>query len=329
MKKLLETTMKWLLIMIAAVGVFIAAAMETGFLHKPEGFDPVGWISSLFTDSSIDLSGVPDNARGFAVHVIDVGQGDSILICTEEMNILIDGAEKDASDEIIAFIESLKIKHLDMVIATHPHSDHIGGLSTVIDRFGTDKLIVPKLPDDMVPSTKAYESLLKSAKNCGIKLTAAKAGTAYDLGRSGGITATLTILGPLSKSKFDDLNDYSVTARLDYGDVSWLFTGDLSEPGEQALLKSGADLDVTALKVGHHGSRYSSSDPFLEAVSPKICLISCGKDNSYGHPHDQAMKRLRAYTDNIYRTDELGTVSVYSDGDKLYVVKGDDTDDNS
>lgn len=314
LKHLIYLLPKWILIMVLCLGVCFAVLVETGIISTDS-------IVKLFDkplfDSRIDAD-IPEEARDFCVYTLDVGQGDCIFIYADGKSILIDSGEKDYYSEVISFISKKGVKKLDYIIATHPHSDHIGGMSMIIDEFGADKIIVPKLPDEMVPASKCYESFLASVKRKGSKLTAAKAGNTYNVAQINDKEVTLTIVSPSEKSVFEDLNDYSVTVRLDYGNISWLFTGDLSKPGETALLENGMDIDVTALKVGHHGSTHSSSNEFLKAVTPKLCVISCGKDNSYGHPHDKALKRLSAFTDTILRTDELGTIAVYSDGEKLY-----------
>lgn len=316
LKKLWELLPKSIIIMIICLGAAFGALVESGLITLKDVEN--GLDVPVFNDSSAVY--LPENARDFSVNVIDVGQGDSILVIAGDKSILIDAAEREAADDIIEFIRSKGIKRLDIVIATHPHSDHIGGMGDVIDKFGADKVIVPRLPDDMVPATKAYERFLTSVENMGGKLTAAKAGAVYELGEAGGFPVTMTVLTPVPEAVYSDLNDYSVTVRIDHGNVSWLLTGDLSEEGEQDLINSGADINVTAYKAGHHGSSSSSGKEFLSRVTPGLCVISCGKDNSYGHPHEETLERLRAYTSSIYRTDELGTISVYSDGEKLYVT---------
>lgn len=324
-KKLIGVLPKFLLVMIFCVGILIGTLIELDLIKLSEIQSALGF--SVFDDNS-ELS-VSEEAKLFCVYTIDVGQGDSILITAADKSILIDAGEQESYSAVASAIRSKGIQRLDYIIATHPHSDHIGAMADVIDEFGADKIIVPRLPDDMIPTTKTYENFLLSVKNSGTKLTAAKAGTVYDIASINGKKVTMTILAPDENAVFDDLNDYSVCARIDYGAVSWLFTGDLSNPGEQALLNSGADIDVTAYKVGHHGSNTSSCEEFLDAVTPKLCVISCGEGNSYGHPHDSAVKRFREHTDSIYRTDINASVAVYSDGEKLYISAENKDGDNS
>lgn len=321
-KRIWKILPKYAVIMIICVGICFGVLIESGLITIDRADEKTSFPVFSPTGSSGSTT-VPDSAKNFSVNIIDVGQGDSILICAGEKSVLIDAAEREAADDIIDFIRSKGITRLDFIIATHPHSDHIGGMGDVIDRFGADKIIVPRLPDDMVPVTKAYESFLTSVRNNGGKLTAAKAGNVYEIAQIDGTSVTMTILTPVDGASYTNLNDYSVAVRIDYGSVSWLLSGDLSEPGEKDLINSGADIDVTAYKVAHHGSSSSSSEEFLARVTPRLCVISCGKDNSYGHPHSETIEKLTQYTQSIYRTDEMGTITVYSDGEKMYVTHTD------
>lgn len=309
----------WVVIMIMCIGMLFGVLVETGIIDIDEIKRRLDF-PAFGNTSQVNMADIPAEARDFSVNVIDVGQGDSILVMAGGKSLLIDAGEAEFSDNVIRFIKGQGIERLDYVIATHPHSDHIGGMADVIKTFGADKIIVPKLPDSMVPTTRTYEKFLNAVRDSGGKLTAAKAGNTYELGEANGNKVTITILSPVGKAVYDDLNNYSVSARIDCGSVSWLFTGDLSEAGEKDLIKSGADIDVTAYKVAHHGSSGASTAKFLEKVSPRLCVISCGKGNSYGHPTQAALDRIKVWTDSIYRTDELGTVSVFSDGTKMYVT---------
>lgn len=315
--RLLKILPTALLIMVMCVGVCLGVLIETGWMSLSDVQQAIGFTLPDLPDGG----NVPDEARAFAVHVIDVGQGDSILILAGGKSVLIDAGEKEYGGRVVSFLKDKGVTKLDYLIATHPHSDHIGGMAEVVSEIGAEKIIVPKLPDDMVPTTKVYENFLKAVKNGGMKLTAAKAGRVYDIAEIGGLPVTMTILAPGEGAEFEDLNDYSVCVRVDFNRVSWLFSGDLSEDGEKALLNSGQDIDVTAYKVSHHGSSSSSSEKLLEKVTPRLCVISCGEGNSYGHPHEETLSRLEEFTGSIYRTDLCGAVSVYSDGEKLYVSK--------
>ena len=244
------------------------------------------------------------------VRILDMGQADSILIRTQEKAALIDAGENDMGQQVLRELDQLGITSLDLVIGTHPHSDHIGGLDTVLEEIPVEKLVMPQLPDDLVPTTATYLDVLWAAQAQNLEIDAAQPGVSYDLGSG----AVLTLLGPVGK--YDDLNAISVVSRLDFGTCSFLFTGDATTLSEENLLKSGANLDVDILDVGHHGSNTSSSPAFLAAVSPIASSISCGANNSYGHPHAEVVERLSEYGP-IFRTDLLGTILFTSDGSSL------------
>lgn len=254
-----------------------------------------------------------DDSFDFGVYFFDVGQGDSELIISGESAVLIDAGEAEYGSTVVKNIKALGIERLDYVIATHPHADHIGGLAAVIESFEIGKIIAPRVSDEIVPSTAVYEGFLEAVSSKGKKLTAAKAGNKYELDG-----AVLEILAPVSDN-YSDLNDFSVVCRVTKGNISFMFTGDASEPSESDMVSSGVDLHADVLKVGHHGSKTASSENFLAEVSPSACIISCGKDNSYGHPTQEALSRLECYTENIYRTDLCGNVTVFTEGEKLYV----------
>ena len=246
------------------------------------------------------------------IHFIDVGQGQCVLICSDGHSMLIDGGEKEYSFKIINYIENLNIEKLDYVIATHPHSDHIGGLSLVIEHFEVDKIIAPLIPDELVPTSNSYYNFLNAVKKNEKGMTKANVGDVYALGNS-----HFEIIAPISDES-DDLNNYSVVCVFKYGENTALFGGDASALEENDILESGADINVDLLNVFHHGSSSSSNEEFLFNVSPKYCVIMCGADNSYGHPNKTTIKRLETYTDNIYRTDLQGTIVCEMDGNGGY-----------
>lgn len=258
--------------------------------------------SCMFLAEDTDLS----------IHVIDVGQGDSILVKTPNgKTMLIDGGEPTAGRSVVSYLRKNKVKKIDVLIATHPHADHIGGLIDVIDRFQIDNFYIPY----KIHTSKTYESLLDAANNKGLKATPATNDIMINLDED----IVLYFLGPL-KDYGDDLNNWSVVIKLDYKVQSFLFTGDLESLGEVDLLTAyNADfLHAQFLKVAHHGSNTSTSQRFLEAVQPKIAVISSGKDNSYGHPHQEVIDRLRDLNMAIYRTDQQGTIVIKSDGNRIW-----------
>lgn len=249
-----------------------------------------------------------------AVHYIDIGQGDSILITSGDVNMLIDCGEKSESAKLINYLNNCGIQRLDYVIGTHPHSDHMGGMSEIVKTFDIGECIIPELHSSDIPNTVYYEKFLDAIAEKNVKLSYAELGRNINIGSSVG-----TIIAPHSPD-YGNLNNYSVGLFLKHGNNSFIFTGDAEKQAEKEMIDAGVMLDADVYKVGHHGSDTSSSPEFLEAVSPEYAVISCGTGNSYGHPKDITMENLSKYTDKIYRTDLQGTIIFESDGND-YVIK--------
>ena len=267
--------------------------------------------------SLLDSTGVLDGGRiaglnpegGPAeVHFIDVGQGDSIYIRTPSQDILIDAGER--GDTVVDYLKGQNVDDLELVIGTHPHSDHIGGLVDVLEEIPTEEVVDP----GVVTTSKTYEDYLTLIDARDITFTEGRAG----MKRTFEDGTVLEIFSPASPDE-DDLNEASVVAKLTYGKISFLFTGDAGTKSEKEMLKSGYPLKSTVLKAGHHGSSTSTSDDFLEAVSPEAAVIPCGAGNSYGHPHKETLEKLEAADIDIYRTDIMGTIVAETDG-KTYEI---------
>ena len=199
---------------------------------------------------------------------------------------------------------------IDYVVATHPHTDHIGGLAEVIDAFDIGEVYMPKVS----ASTKTFENLLIAIQNKNLQIHTAKAGvTVIDDGM-----LEVKFLSPV-KSSYDDLNNYSAVLKVTYGEDSYLFTGDAESQVENELLENAYfELDSDILKVAHHGSRTSSTEEFLFAVSPDYAVVEVGKGNSYNHPHTETIEKLESIGAEVLRTDEKGTITVKSSGDGNY-----------
>jgi len=238
-----------------------------------------------------------------AVHFIDVGQGDSILIKTESKAILIDGGERNQGSKVVDYLRVQGVTKLDLVIATHPHSDHIGGLIAVLESLPVERVIDPGVPH----TSNTYLTFLELIEEKGISFHKAKH-EVIELGQG----RQLEIFAP--QGDYSSLNNYSVVARLLAEGVSVLFTGDLEQEGEKELMQT-YDLAADVLKVGHHGSSTSTSPEFLEHVNPKYAVILVGAGNDYGHPHREILARLSDI--DIYRTDLLGHIVLTID-DKDY-----------
>lgn len=239
------------------------------------------------------------------VHYIDVGQGDSILIHLSGKTMLIDAGNNAAS--IITYIKTLNIDKIDAIVATHPHADHIGGMAEIINEFVVDKIYMPKVAH----TSKTYENLLLTIKNKNLKVNTAKAGTTIDLGNK----IKIEVMAPNSEN-YNNLNDYSAVVKIEYENVSFLFTGDAEAISEKEMVeKYGNKLKANVLKVGHHGSTTSTTLNFLNTVSPEYAIISVGENNSYGHPNQETLDKLKNI--DVFRTDKLGTIVAKTDGQTI------------
>ena len=269
-------------------------------------------VLTLFTlTSCIPMPAETDaDASQLTVTFVDVGQGDcTVITLPGGKTMMIDSGEKSEAGTVAGFLDDNGINKIDYLVATHPHSDHIGGMSEVVDNYRTDKIFMPKVSHD----TNTYKNLLQSIKNKGLKVTAAKAGEyIFD---DGNISAQ--ILAPNS-AEYESLNNYSVVVKLVYGDTAFLFTGDAEKLSEEEMTERNYDLSADVLKVGHHGSKTSSCDEFLKAVSPEYAVISCD-GVSYNHPNKNTVKRILKYVaeDKILKTFEKGNVTFTSNGAKV------------
>jgi competence protein ComEC len=253
------------------------------------------------------------NPSPLSVHFIDVGQADSILVHTPSgNNMLIDAGNNADADTVTSYLSRQKVKKLDVLVGTHPHEDHIGGMDVVIQKFQIGKVYMPK----KTTNTRTFEDVLQAVKDKGLKITSPVSGSTIALDPA----IKVEILAPNSAS-YKDLNNYSIVLKVTYGKTSFLFTGDAERESEKEMLAKGYNLKADVLKVGHHGSNSSTSAAFLKAVAPKYAVICVGKDNDYGHPKKEILDRLARARVKVYRTDLNGTIIAESDGEKV-TVKG-------
>ena len=281
--------------------------------------DPSAWVDLLpeesgdWQQSRETVAALPEfsGSDGYLrVHFIYVGQGDSILIQAGEHAMLVDAGTNESGGTVTDYLHSLNLTKLDYLIGTHPHEDHIGGLDDVILSFDIGTVIMP----DVSHTTRTYEDVLDALLEKNLTVSSPQPGEAFSLG-----DASFNILSPSAEiaaeaQEAGDLNNLSVGIRLVYGSTAFVLCGDAESVSEEAMVQSGLPLKADVLKAGHHGSSTSTCGSFLDAVDPDYAVISCGKDNSYGHPHQETLDRLHAAGVSVFRTDEQGTVIAVSDG---------------
>lgn len=280
----------------------------TGCGQTPEspGSLPVsGVVSETTAQSGQETAGVSESGS-FTIHFIDVGQADSALVICDGHSMLIDGGNADDSNLVYSVLQRETDGHLDYVVGTHAHEDHIGGLSGAFEADTADVTFCPVTEYD----SKAFRNFKTRADERGGGITIPAVGDTFTLGE-----ASVTVVAVNSVP--EDTNNTSIVIRIVYGDTSFLFTGDAEQETEEKILETGQDIESTVLKVGHHGSSTSTSQAFLDAVSPTYAVISCGKDNSYGHPHSETLAKLASAGVEVFRTDELGDIYCTSDGSEV------------
>lgn len=245
------------------------------------------------------------------VEFIDVGQGDSIFIRTpDNKTMLIDAAESDEFEKIDSILREYGVQKLDVVVATHPHADHIGGMKKVVEKYEIGTFYIPGVSHD----TATFKKLLEAMKKNGCKTVKATAGVDVPFGDE----VSVSLLAPV-KDKYEDLNNYSAVMRLEYKESSFILTGDAESLAEKDILENDSNLNADVLKLGHHGSSTSSSDEFLDAVDPNVAIISAGEGNKYGHPHKETLSNMKEREITVYRTDKQGDITAICDGKTIVV----------
>ncbi len=280
-------------------------------------------ILAVGAGSQLDISGLvsglpheesapePVDIEGLQITVLDVGEGLSVVFQSEGETMVYDGGDKAASSYVVGWLKDHGIAQVDLMVASHYHSDHIAGLVGILHAFPVSRVIAPDYTDD----TKIYESFVNAVLAKNLTVESPKPGDSYTVG-----AAVVEVLGPLSDT-YKDENDYSIVLKIRHGNQSVYLAGDSTMTVEDELLEADTNVEADLYIVSHHGSSGSSGQAFLNRVNPELAVISCGKDNSYGHPHDEVLEKLEKTGAKILRTDELGEIMIESDGNILKVVE--------
>ena len=287
----------------AAAALVLSLAGCSGLPSVPGGSADVVPNPSASAAAAVDTVDAP-----LEVHFIDVGQALSVLVECDGQFMLYDGGNVDDGSLVVSYLQKQGVEQLQYVFCSHAHEDHVGGLAAVMAKFPAGHAYSPVTES----STKCFNDFVKYTQQQGLQLEVPSVGTVWPLG-----SATVTLLGPVTG--YSDTNNTSLVLRIDYGNTSFLLTGDMEKTAETDLVNSGANLKADVLQVGHHGSSTSTGYAFLSAVLPEMGIISCGANNKYGHPHEETLSILRDAGVDVYRTDLQGTITIGSDGQNYTV----------
>jgi beta-lactamase superfamily II metal-dependent hydrolase len=295
------------------VGVLLVAVLSAASMASPAF---ALWLQQRL--GIVQSVGPPGAVLGqpVAVHVIDVGQGEAILLCADGEYALVDAGPPEAADVLVAYLHSAGVESLQYLFMTHPHADHIGGMEKVLEHFPVQNVVLPDFSLAPYPTTSLFTGVLEALTARQVPGQTAAVGAVYPLG--GGEICVLHAGLPTQ----DNYNLLSPALLFSAGGLRFLDTGDGEKPNEDALLASGADVTAHFLAAGHHGSSTSNTPAFVQAVSPQMVAISCAAGNSYGHPHSGPLEALTGVTSLVLRTDKDGSVAVWptADGKILYAV---------
>ena len=302
---------KRLPIILLIVIILAAAVIFYGQYSEKLGLPDIFGFLFNNTQTTTPAPAPDPDGEEMLVHIIDVGQGDAILIMAPNGNMLIDTGEKTAKDALVAYLDALNITSFEYVVFTHPDSDHIGNADYIVQNYSIKNIIMP----NKVSTTKTYERMIDAIENSQANVIMAEPGYEFYIG-----SLCNVIIAP--NDDYKDSNEASVVIKSTFGDTSIMLTGDAEKKSEADIVKiwSADVLKCDVLKVGHHGSSTSTSPAFLGAVDPTIALISCGEGNKYGHPLPETLQRLEQKGIKIYRTDKCGSIVLRTDGKAFEVI---------
>lgn len=288
---------KWSIIFIVLALAILAALFE---------FVP-GFEDALYNAvgiQKINVSAAEEISASTKVHVIDVGQGSATLLEQNGQYALIDAGPPEGKDNLLGYLNSLGVQTLEYVIMTHPHADHIAAMPEILEQFSVNCLVLPDFEKAPLPTTSLFEKVLQSAQKNNISTKTAKIGDIYPLGNG-----TITILQD-GLTTSDNYNLLSLISIFEADGMKTIITGDAEKSNEKSLLETGQDLSADVFVAGHHGSSTSNTENFVKAINPAVVAISCGKDNSYGHPHREPLEIFDEVGAVVLRTDLNGNIVI-------------------
>ena len=287
-------------------GWVICIIISLGLYEYFEAPDLTPEEEVVVEDTSQNEEDIVESPGNLEVHFLDVGQADCTLIKCDGYTMLIDAGEDDQGTKIQSYLKKQGVEKLDYLVLTHPDSDHIGSADVILTKFETGMVFI----SDFEKETRIYIDLLQLMKDSQIEYLTPEVGDIYPLG-----SASFQILAP--NDEYVDPNNTSIALLLTHGENSFLFTGDAEKSAEKDMLDNGLNLAADVFHAGHHGSKTSNTEDFMDAVNPQYVVISCGADNSYGLPDAEVLNRFRQNGIKVYRTDEQGTIVVSSDGKQI------------
>ena len=301
MKKKNKSITSLILFIGLLVYLFTSSSFRTSISNVKANIDNI-------SNKSGEAKKVVSNSDTLKVYITDVGQADSILIRDGNYNVLIDAGNNSDGEKLVKYYKELGITSFKYVFASHPHEDHIGGMDDIINNFDIENFYMP----DKLSTTKTFEDMLDALESKNLKYIVPKVNDKLSLNNS---NIDVICVG----SDESDINDSSIVLKLNYFSNSFLFTGDLGSNKEKEILNSGANIKADVLKVGHHGSSYSTTSSFLDKVNPSFAAISVGKNNIYKHPATSTLEKLNKKGIKVYRTDLDGTILFESNGKDISV----------
>lgn len=307
-RKLKKFSKNKILYLVLSIAVIFTAIFSN--CENTEGFRIKNIFNPSFSHHKEES--IENISEDLQVHFLDVGKADFIYIKFKNHNIIIDAADKEPNNIVTEYLKKQDVSKIDLAVVSHAHRDHIGQMADVIKNFSVEKFIMSEIPESLTPTGRTYEKMLRALKEKEINSKIAKAGESFEIE-----DLKIEVLGPVKPGR--NLNDTSLVLKMTYKNVSFLFTGDAEKTEESDIINAGYNLKADVLKVGHHGSRTSSSENFLKKVSPKFVVISVGPDKS-NLPKEEILERIKKYCKNIHRTDLNGNIIISTNGKNIKVT---------